>query len=191
MDLTGVIIAGGESSRFGKPKAFAKYKGKELYLHAIDSLGNITNKISVIAREEHMECYQPPIHLLKDDPLFKGLGPLAGLYTVMSQVEADWYITLPVDTPCVNREILQRLLPGDNAKVQAFVPIVTGRKQPLIATYHYTAKQVVYDLLIKNKRSMHGLLDQLRVQYITFDDSCEPCFYNVNTEEELRKLQLE
>jgi molybdenum cofactor guanylyltransferase len=192
MSLTGVIIAGGESSRFGKPKAFAKWKEKDLYLYPFHALENITNSISVITKEEHFDFYDKHIHLLEDDPLFKGMGPLAGLYTVMDQVEAEWYITLPVDTPCVNSEILQKIIPpAQLSKVQAYVPIVKNQKQPLIASYHFTAKQTISKLLLMERKSMHGLLDQIKVQYVTFDESYATYFQNINTQEELRKLKME
>ncbi|KAB8131800.1 molybdenum cofactor guanylyltransferase [Gracilibacillus oryzae] len=191
MKITGVILAGGESRRFGKPKAFAKYRGKEFYLHSIEAMGHITSKVSIIAKKEHFPFYSNDFHVLEDVKTFRGLGPLAGLYTIMDYEDSEWYMTLPVDTPRVNEAVLKTLLPCQNEAVQAYVPIVNDRIQPLVAIYHHSAKQTIYDLLVNGKRSMRDLLNNIHVKYIPYDKTEERYFQNINTQAEFLNLPLE
>ncbi|SER78349.1 molybdopterin-guanine dinucleotide biosynthesis protein A [Gracilibacillus ureilyticus] len=191
MDITGLIIAGGESSRFHEPKAFAKYKNKDFYLHSVEALNSVTDNIIIVTKEEYIERFDHQLTVIVDDDSFRGMGPLAGLYSGMKQVESEWYTVLPVDTPCMTGEILKKLLPSPDSGIQAYIPVVKDRKQPMIASYHNSVKQTIYDLLSKDKRSMHGFLEQIHAKYVPFGDHYVKCFSNINTKEEFSKINLE
>ena len=72
----------------------------------------------------------------------------------------------------------------------AVVPIINGRKQPLLAAYHNRVKEKIYTLL-QEEKSMGQLLSQCNVKYIAGEDvqAHAEWFINVNTKEEYVQAQ--
>lgn len=70
--ILGVILAGGQSTRFGSDKALAELGGKPLIGHALDWLGDWCDKIVIAGREAG------PAPCIPDWPT-AGMGPLGGL----------------------------------------------------------------------------------------------------------------
>ncbi|MEH6850264.1 MULTISPECIES: molybdenum cofactor guanylyltransferase [Bacillus] len=189
MKIAGIVLAGGRSSRFGEPKALAIWQGKTFVEHSIDALKEVAADIVVIS---HPDITNDLSHILnvpvvEDIELYKGNGPLAGFITGMEFVEADWYIVAPCDTPNVSKEWALELIERADEPYEAIVPLVEGRKQPLLALYHYKVKEKIKQLLKEEKRSMQGLLSQCNVQYVVVEET--GVFVNVNTKEEYNELQ--
>lgn len=72
MTILGVVLAGGQSSRFGSDKAQALFEGKALLDHAHDSLAPFVDAVVVAGRDW-------PGMIRVDDRPHPGLGPLGGL----------------------------------------------------------------------------------------------------------------
>ncbi|MEI4832046.1 molybdenum cofactor guanylyltransferase [Bacillus sp. FJAT-53711] len=190
MKIAGIVLAGGQSSRFGEPKALAIWQGKTFIEHSIEALQEVVTDIVVIS---HPRITNELSHILdvpvvEDIELYKGNGPLAGLLTGMEFVDADWYIVAPCDTPNVSKEWALELTERANETYEAIVPLVEERKQPLLALYHNKVKEKIEQLLKEEKRSMQGLLSQCNVQYVTIEEALD-VFLNVNTKEEYSQLQ--
>lgn len=193
MRIVGIVLAGGQSSRFGEPKALATWRGKTFIEHSIEALKKTVTDIVVIS---HPNITNDLSHILnvpviEDIALYKGNGPLAGLLTGMAFVDADWYFIVPCDTPNVSQALATALIERIGGEYKAIVPIVDGRKQPLLALYHNEVKEKIEQLLKEEKRSMQELLSQCYVQYVTAEESQLPreLFLNVNTKEEYNELQ--
>ncbi|ENQ3108432.1 molybdenum cofactor guanylyltransferase [Bacillus sp. 491mf] len=189
MKIAGIVLAGGRSSRFGEPKALAIWQGKTFVEHSIDALKEVATDIVVIS---HPDITNDLSHILnvpvvEDLELYKGNGPLAGFVTGMEYTSADWYIVAPCDTPNVSKEWALELIERADEPYEAIVPLVEGRKQPLLALYHYKVKEKIEQLLKEEKRSMQGLLSQCNVQYVAVEET--DIFVNVNTKEEYNELQ--
>ena len=57
----------------------------------------------------------------------------------MEYIEADWYAIMPCDAPNVSHEWFTILLEQTSNEYDAVVPIINGRKQPLLAQRIITA----------------------------------------------------
>ncbi|WP_242217878.1 molybdenum cofactor guanylyltransferase [Bacillus cereus group sp. BfR-BA-01380] len=189
MKIAGIVLAGGRSSRFGEPKALAIWQGKTFIEHSIEALKEVVTNIVVIShpniKNELSHMLNVPV--IEDIELYKGSGPLAGFVTGMEFIEADWYIVAPCDTPNVSKEWALGLIERADETYEAIVPVVEGRKQPLLALYHYKVKEKIEQLLKEEKRSMQGLLSQCNVQYVAVEET--DIYVNVNTKEEYSELQ--
>ncbi|HDX9579556.1 TPA: molybdenum cofactor guanylyltransferase [Bacillus pseudomycoides] len=189
MKFAGIVLAGGKSRRFGEPKALATWQGKTFIEHSVEALKEVTTDIVVIS---HPNITNELSHILnvpvvEDIELYKGSGPLAGLLTGMEFIDAVWYIVAPCDTPNVSKEWALELIERADETYEAIVPLVEGKKQPLLALYHAKVKGRIERLLKEEKRSMQGLLSQCNVQYVTVEE--RDVFVNVNTKEEYNELQ--
>ncbi|PEA55732.1 molybdenum cofactor guanylyltransferase [Bacillus pseudomycoides] len=189
MKIAGIVLAGGRSSRFGEPKALAMWQGKTFIEHSVEALKEVVTDIVVISHQDITNelSYILNVPVVEDSELYKGNGPLAGLVTGMEFAKADWYVVAPCDTPNISKEWALELIERADETYGAIVPIVEGRKQPLLALYHYKVKEKIEHLLKEEKRSMQGLLSQCNVQYVTVEEA--DVFINVNTKEEYNELQ--
>ena len=74
MDVTGVILAGGRSSRMGEDKALLQYNGKPFIQHIAETLLQILPHVIVISdRQKEYSFLNLPIY----PDLFCDCGPLA------------------------------------------------------------------------------------------------------------------
>ncbi|ASA95572.1 molybdopterin-guanine dinucleotide biosynthesis protein A [Anoxybacillus flavithermus TNO-09.006] len=187
-EIVGIVLAGGQSRRFGEPKAFAKRDGKEFILYSVEALQHVVEEIVVVTRPEFMEHLPVMEHVsfIEDLKKYKGKGPLAGLFSAMSQCEAKWYIVLPCDTPFMNARMIKALQSHQNERWEAIVPRVNGQIQPLIAMYHDRVKGKIQSMLEKNELSMHRFLSVCHVNYVDLMD--ERAFVNINTKEEYERF---
>ncbi|MGA9289394.1 MAG: molybdenum cofactor guanylyltransferase, partial [Anaerobacillus sp.] len=189
MRMIGVVLAGGESRRFGSPKAFAKYGGMAFYRIVLNQLQTIVNETAIVTKKDLIEdFYTSPsdhVRLLLDHESVVGKGPLAGIYSAMEEIKGDYYVTVACDMPFVKEEVLMKLLEEmkKHPKAMAVVPIHQGRIQPLCAIYHASCSNVIKDNLRLGKKRMTDLLDEIKVHYISFDAE-QHYFVNINTNEE-------
>ncbi|MEH7224873.1 molybdenum cofactor guanylyltransferase [Bacillus sp. JJ1566] len=192
--IVGILLAGGESKRFGSPKAFAKLHDKFFYQYAIDALEGNVDKLLLVSHPALKEKFrnQTSLEIIQDLPEFKGNGPLAGMLTVMKKEVSDWYIVLPCDTPFVTNELVTQLITFTNdQRIDAVVPVINDRQQPLIAVYHSRVAKKIEQLLKEQHFKMSQLLDSCHVKFVTNQDlqlqGLE--FENINNKSEYEKIQ--
>lgn len=186
----GVVLAGGQSRRFGSPKAFAEIHRKPFYQHSIEAVKPCTEKQVIItstALKDEFKKYDHDAVVYTDEPSFAGKGPLAGIYTAMAREHAEWYVTVPTDVPLIQTCIFEHLLQYADENTQAIVPVAANRLQPLISVYHASVKGVLQENLKNNKQSVRQLLDRIQVKYVTFEE--ESPFMNINKQEDYRKIK--
>lgn len=189
----GILLAGGKSSRFGKPKALAVYHDKFFFEYALEALHHHVHSTFIVSHPsitEQLHSYTS-IQILEDIPEYKGNGPLAGMFTVMKQVSADWFIVLPCDTPNITENIISKILIFTEDTFDAVIPVIAGRTQPLVAAYHSRVLQKIEAKLNEGKYSLKDLLESCHVKYVTEHDLHVKGneFQNINNQEEYRSLK--
>lgn len=189
----GIVLAGGMSSRFGEPKALASWQGSTFIEHILKVMTRTLQEVVVISHSDIKERVEQLVQVpvIEDIPHYKGNGPLAGIVAGMEYIEADWYAIMPCDAPNISQEWFIILLEQTSNEYDAVVPIINGRKQPLLAAYHNRVKEKIYALLQDEKRSMGQFLSQCNVKYVAGEDvqANADWFMNVNTKEEYVQAQ--
>ncbi|MBP2079875.1 molybdenum cofactor guanylyltransferase [Oceanobacillus polygoni] len=186
--IAGIILAGGKSIRFGEPKAFATKDGKAFYQHALDALTQIVEKIVMVTSPELKHRFQPietKMTIIQDRGEYQGHGPLAGILTAMEQMEAEWYLVIPIDVPFMNPSIFRTLMKHIDRDVDAIIPIAEGKLQPLIAIYRDSVKGLIKHQLDHQHRSLRKLLDKCNVKYVDIEE--EQSFININSQADYEK----
>ncbi|MEH7381741.1 molybdenum cofactor guanylyltransferase [Bacillus sp. JJ1533] len=192
--ITGILLAGGESRRFGSPKAFAKLHHKHFFQYAVEALEGNVSKLLIVSHPSLKQHFQEKtsVDVIEDLPEIKGNGPLAGIFTGMQKEASDWYMVLPCDTPFVTDELVKQLLKFTNdQRLDAVVPVINDRKQPLIAIYHKRVAKKIEQLLENQNFKMSHLLDSCIVKYVTNQDLQLQGqeFENINSQIEYEKIQ--
>ena len=194
VNIAGVILCGGRSSRMGSPKAFLTLGGKTFLERALESVGDVCRPLAVVAaRDQVLPVIDLPDVLILRDSV-DDQGPMAGLLAALDQFAplsgGIWLSScdVPLLKPAVVRRICES--PGD---FDAVIPRVNGRLQPLTAIYSTRIHANVRETFEQGSRRLGDLLSRLRVRELTEGDFADidptgESFRNVNTSEEYRQL---
>ncbi|KPL59202.1 hypothetical protein AM506_13330 [Rossellomorea vietnamensis] len=185
--IAGVIVAGGQSRRFGSDKAFSLYKGKPFFQHSLQAVSSFADEMIIVTSSRLFSRFEalPNVHVVEDVDEFKGCGPLAGIYTVMSAYQAEWYAVLPVDVPLVTSSLVNRLVSKVDERYDAIVPVIGGKLQPLLALYRESVRETIYEQLVNEDYKMGNILKSLSVLYLTEEEVAEKeAFHNINTKQD-------
>jgi molybdopterin-guanine dinucleotide biosynthesis protein A len=174
--LTGILLVGGASTRFGSPKALAQFSGETLGERAWRVLGEACDeRIAVGKRVDGLELRFP---VLDDGTEVR--APIAGVIAGLRAATNELCVVLPVDCPLVDTELLRVLAVGC-AGADAAVP-QTG---PLPGAYRRTALPALQRRLAAERLSLRGALDDLDSRVLELNESK---LANVNTVADLKRL---
>ena len=191
LKIQGVVLAGGHSRRFGRPKAFAKKDGIPFFEYSIRALEKHCQSLVIVTNPHIKEQFEKAIvnetiQIINDEIEFRGQGPLSGIYTAMEHCPAEWYMVSPIDVPFIQPNIFEILLRHISDQYEVIVPIVCEKIQPLLALYHYSLKEEMKRNLQMNQNSLIEFLVNQRMKYIFIE--CDHYFININSQEDYKKF---
>jgi molybdenum cofactor guanylyltransferase len=171
-DLTGVLLLGGASSRFGSPKAVARLHGETLAERGWRTLGEACGQR--IAVGKITDGLHLPFPVLDDGSDVR--APIVGLVAGLRAASTDLCVVLPVDCPLVTPAMLLELAGAcrDAARFQ---------RGPLPGAFRRAALGV-FD---SEELAIHRVISQLDVAVLQADPAS---LVNVNTPQELEALEL-
>ena len=170
--ILGVVLAGGQSSRFGSDKALAELDGATLLARAVDSLSAWCEKVVVVGREE------APAPTLPDWPR-PGMGPLGGIAAALHWGRDKNFGG--VGALGLAAGGLQDDLPALFAPGPAYLA-----SQPVIGLWPVSAAAAVEDILRgTGKHSLRALAERTGARAVRLER--EPA--NINTEADLAALR--
>jgi molybdopterin-guanine dinucleotide biosynthesis protein A len=172
--LTGVLLVGGASTRFGSPKALARLEGETLAERAWRTLGEACD--ARLAFGKAADRLVLPFPLRDDDSDVR--APLAGIVAGLRAARTEVAVMLPVDVPLVSASLLREL-------AQACAEAAVTQTGPLPAAFRKTALPVLERRLGKRQLALHEALAELDTKRVGVD---EALVANVNTPHELRRL---
>jgi molybdopterin-guanine dinucleotide biosynthesis protein A len=167
--VTGVLLVGGASRRFGSPKALAQLDGETLAARAWRVLGEACDERIAVGKT--VDALPLPFPVLDDGSPVR--APIAGVVAGLRAASNDVCVFLPVDCPLLSAHSLLRL-----ADAAPAVP-PTG---PLPGAYVRAALSQLERKLSSGDYSLRNV-DATIVQL----DPRE--LANVNTEAELREIR--
>nr|WP_239581554.1 molybdenum cofactor guanylyltransferase [Jeotgalibacillus terrae] len=186
-------MAGGESRRFGHPKAFADWAGKPFYERAVDALTPICDEVVLSVRKDQLEDFSEfKGKLITDLAPYESCGPLGGLYALMTQTDGDAVMTLPCDMPLFTARDAEKLKAFfEKSNLQALIPSVNGRLQPLSAIYSTSCLPVMTEQLEGGNFRMKSFFDQVKWQEIPHTELgiTEEAFSNINDQQTYEHLK--
>ena len=197
LDISGVILAGGEGRRMGGlDKGLQIYQGRPLIEHAIHRLSPQVSTL-VISANRHQERYGTYGYpVVSDDSLTESpphAGPLAGLLAAMQVCTTSWLVSVPCDTPHLPLHLVTRLY---EAQQQQGVDLVIAASQDAELQTHV---QPVFCLMKTHLRSalahfiqqggrkvMDWVTRHPHAQVVFRWEEAPRAFLNINTLEQLQ-----
>ena len=187
MNISAVLLAGGESRRMGKDKATVLFRGKPLWQIQIDLLRKLEPaEIFVSARTD--PSWRPDdVQFVADDPPSR--GPLSGLAASLAQMRSAYLLALAIDMPFMTEEFLRCLC----VKIEAgrgVVPKIGNRAEPLAAIYPREAEIDFRRALAGADFSLQSLTRRLvetgKLRAIHVTEQEKRFFLNVNEPADLK-----
>ncbi|MDP2052016.1 MAG: molybdenum cofactor guanylyltransferase [Acidobacteriota bacterium] len=161
MTVTGIVLAGGLSTRMGRDKASLPFGTETLLERAIRIVGEVAGDVIVVARPDHAT---PPGIRVVHDPI-ANLGPLAGIAAGLSASHSDVNVVVACDMPLVRPEVLRRLI-ALREDADICVAVVDGHASPLCAVYRSSVAGVAQALLAGGERRVMALLDGVQTKRV-------------------------
>lgn len=159
---TGVVLAGGRSSRMGHDKALIEVEGRSLLDRALDKLDAHCAELLVIGEPEKYGHVGP--FVIADE--WPGKGPLGGLVTAMRYASNDKLLVIACDMPGLTDRLFERVMTQLGTATDAVVPRHGGLIEPLVAAYHRNAQPVFRRCVELDVLKMSDALSQVRTTYV-------------------------
>jgi molybdenum cofactor guanylyltransferase len=171
LQVTGVLLVGGASTRFGSPKALARLGGRTLAEIAWETLADCDERLAAGKAVDGLDL---PFPLVDDGAEVR--APITGVVAGLRVARNDMCVFLPVDMPRVTADTLVALAA---ACCDAAVP-QTG---PLPGAYRKTALPALEAAIAAGEFSLRDAIAGLDVARVEVDSSL---LINVNTPDDLR-----
>jgi molybdopterin-guanine dinucleotide biosynthesis protein A len=186
-NITGVILAGGKSSRMGTDKGFLKLNGKLFIEHIIAALTPFVSEIIIVSNHPEYDNFK-----LKRVPDFvENAGPLAGVYSGLLASKTENNLVLSCDIPLINSEILAELVRQIDDVSEIIQIESNGKTMPLISVYNKSCETVFSSLLNQGERRLRFAVNQCKVKNILLNKEQEKRVSNINTPEQLKEIRNE
>ena len=185
MGITGIILAGGESSRMGSDKGLEKLCGKPLINYAIDVFTGLCSEIIISSSSSAYKDFG--FQVVKDE--YPGIGPMGGIYSALRQSKTDNNLVLSCDLPFVTKELLSYIL--ENASgYHVAVPWQGERHyEPLCGFYSLSVLSEMSAYIKKGNYKLPDLFEEISINKLVISGSSdcynEELFFNVNSKHDL------
>ena len=178
--ITGAVLIGGKSSRFGEDKYSYQINGKTMLQHQLLLLESCFEKVLISSSDKNKVELSRNVVLDR----YSDLGPISGIYTLLNSVGADSLFVLSCDVFGVNKELVKDLC-SEIEKYDCVILENKGRLEPLISCYKKTMLSVFkqsikegdYKLLNSIKKSNFKVLKRENIE-----------IFNINYKEDLKQL---
>jgi molybdenum cofactor guanylyltransferase len=181
--VSGVVLAGGGSKRFGSDKRLAIVNGSSLLAGACSKMSAVLGagaRIGVSISAEGTSA-----HFFRDVlvPALRGSdltasnyslipdkhgdsGPLGGILSAHAELDTEWLLVLPVDLPNVSIESLLAILsiiskPGQPSSLAVIAEGPDGQLQPLVGCFNKSIIPYIKTAVSGGNLSVRRLLDSL------------------------------
>jgi len=195
IEATAIVLAGGQSSRMGRPKALLPFADQPLIVQIVKTLQHRFTQIVVVAAPGQ-ELPAMPVTVVRDEVADQ--GPVGGIYYGLSASHTDVAFVTSCDAAFLNLDLIAYLV-SQIQEYDAVAPYWDGRLQPLHAVYRRSIAPQLAAQLARGDLRLTKLfeLDGVRTRRIDADeirrfDPDGDTFFNINTPEDyaeaLRRL---
>ncbi len=196
--ISGIILAGGKSTRMGSDKAMLKIGGTPAIERIYDTVSGIFRDTMIISdRPENYAYLTSNIH----PDIYHSMGPLGGIHSALANAKENQIFVVSCDMPLIHESAIRYIISRiDNTDIT--LPVAFGRLQPLCGIYSKNCLPVFEGILSgagKSDCSKSRELKLIRalesfdiglINTIDFDrlDLNRDCFLNMNNKEDYDEI---
>ncbi|MCP4553001.1 MAG: molybdenum cofactor guanylyltransferase [Bacteroidetes bacterium] len=187
-EITGIILAGGKSSRMGTDKGLLDFNGKKLVETAVGLLSQVCGNIIISANSTNYDFVGYPV--VKD--IYPNSGPMGGIYSALKESTTKHNLVLSCDMPLIKTALLADLLKVIN-DFEVIVPWHGDQKfEPMCAYYHKNVVAVFYEFIQQSNFKIPDTFEIVRTYKFEINSKLDyytkELFFNVNSKNDLSHL---
>lgn len=190
-NFTGVILAGGENSRYGgKPKTSIIIDGTTILERTTGILNHLFESVVIVTN--HPEKYSDYRECRLTSDIFRGAGPLGGLHAALTAVDTDALLMVAGDMPYISAAVIDQLIGSWNELAcEALIPLHNGHMEPLCALYSLSLRERLEEFLtLGSSFAIRDFLKLVETEYVEIDITGyeRNPFANINSPDDLTRL---
>jgi|SRR5476649_1026319 len=184
-EITGVILAGGRSTRMGgEDKGLIALNHVPLYRYVLDRLSPQVVEV-MISANRNLQHYRESGLMVINDTLPDYPGPLAGMLAGLRAADTPWVAFAPCDVPIFPANLVSRLWQGKQHALAAFA-CAGEHDHPTFSLLHRSLVPALENFLARGERKVMLFFTQINAQRVAFP--LEPrAFTNLNTPQDIEQ----
>jgi molybdopterin-guanine dinucleotide biosynthesis protein A len=185
-DITGVILAGGRSSRMGRDKAMLKVAGISLFERILRVMQDLFSNVLIAG--DWQDLTRPGVPCYPD--CYPGIA-LGGIYTGLFEAKTHLIFVSACDLPYPDTNLIRQIL-SHREGYDVVVPKNPAGLEPLFALYSKACLEPIRDMLERGEYRIYDFYPQIRVRYLGVEElpsGWEWSLMNVNTSEEYHSIK--
>ena len=194
-NILAVVLAGGQSKRFGEDKNQAKLGNITLLEHVLAKVTKKFEKILIISNQ-NLNIKTLNSITIVPDCIQGNLGPLVGVLTAMKWIKKNnkqyqWIATFPSDTPFFDTSIIEKYKSKINLNESLLYFVRSNQKRHnIFGLWSVKLMETLEnDLINNNFRKVEEWADKIGVETINVKiDKFDP-FFNINTKTDLEEAE--
>lgn len=188
--FSGIVLAGGASRRLGTDKALVDIGGRTLVQGVARALRTAGAREVVAIGGDEPALRKEGLEWIADR--WPGEGPLGGIVTGLTHARHPVAVVCACDLPEIGAEVVRQLLVSASATTaEVVVPVVAGRRQPLLAAYRTSVVRTLEAAFSSGVRSVLSALDGVAVEEVTLPEELAGATADVDTPEDLQRARGE
>jgi molybdopterin-guanine dinucleotide biosynthesis protein A len=190
LTISGIVLAGGQSSRLGTDKSFVNVNGQTLIEQIVAKLDRLSGDVILVTdspkKYDHLE-----VRLVGD--IYPGKGALGGIYSGLRVATNAYSLVVACDMPFLDLNLLRYMILLARGH-DVVIPKIRGFPEPLHAIYSKSCLEPIERLLARGGLKIIDFFSEVRVRYVEESqvDIFDPqhlSFFNVNTLSDLEELK--
>ncbi|MDP3033888.1 MAG: molybdenum cofactor guanylyltransferase [Methanobacteriaceae archaeon] len=171
------MLCGGLSTRMGEDKGLMDFKGEPLILNILKTVNKFANEVLLIFRDDiqlnkyktnlkdiiSFEYFNFNLKFFVDE--FKGKGPLAGILVGLSNINNEYALVLPCDSPFVSEFFINSIFSKMEISNENYDSIVpqwkNGDLEPLHSIYTVKTKNIILKMISNDKRDVKSFIGEI------------------------------
>lgn len=168
-ELTGLILAGGSSTRMGKDKALIEYNGKPQVLYLADLILPYCSKMLISRNSTQEKLSNCNYEIILDDEGCENQGPLTGLISAIKEYPRDNFLFLYCDLINVDNSIVEKLISEREVNKHATCFEINGFPEPSMAIFENKSNHLLIQKYSAGKYSIIKFLKEFDTKKAIFE----------------------
>ena len=191
MRVTGVIQAGGRSTRMGgRPKALMELGGRPIVERVLAAVAPAVDDLLLVTNTPDLYA---SLGLPMVADVYPDAGSLGGIYSGLKAAPGEAAFTVACDMPFLHPAVV-RLVVARAGEADVVIPRVGGQLETLHACYAKSCLPHIEERILAGRLKIVGFFERVRVVEIAEAEVArhrDPAivFMNVNTPEELERAR--
>jgi molybdopterin-guanine dinucleotide biosynthesis protein A len=190
--VTGVILAGGQNTRFsGTNKALIRVAGRCILDRIYDIFSDIFEEI-ILVTNDPIQYLEWDLNIVSD--IFSIRCSLTGIHAGLFYMNTPYAFFVACDIPFLKKDLVETILDNIEPRIDIVIPDTSKGFEPLCSVYSKKCLNPVEQQLVKQQLKIRQVFQKVRVKKLpeTILRQNDPdliSFYNINTHDDLTKAE--